>query len=100
VPVVALTGNEFVSRMGYALLKNIGLSELAAENCQEYANIAVTLANDLDYLKALRAGMRARLSASPLRDEIGFTRNLETAYRDMWRKWCNGVQLQHGGSVS
>lgn len=89
VPVVALTGNEFVSRMGHALLKNIGLPELATESRQEYVNIAVKLANDLGYLKTLRAGMRARLAASPLRDEIGFTRNLETAYRDMWIKWCD-----------
>lgn len=89
VPVVALTGQSFVSRMGYALLKNIGLLELAAESRQEYLGIAVALASDLDRLKALRSEMRARLSVSPLRDEIGFTRNLETAYRDIWRKWCN-----------
>jgi predicted O-linked N-acetylglucosamine transferase (SPINDLY family) len=32
--------------------------------------------------------MRARLEASALRDEIGFTRDLEAAYRAMWRQWC------------
>ena len=90
VPVVALTGQAFVSRMGYALLKNIGLPELAAKNRQEYVSIAIKLASDLERLKRLRAGMRSRLSASPLRDEVGFTRNLETAYRDMWRKCCDG----------
>lgn len=93
VPLVTLTGPSFVSRMGYALLKNIGLPELAAENQQAYLSIAVKLASDLDRLKTLRAGMRARLSASPLRDEIGFTRNLEAAYRDMWQRWCNEQSL-------
>jgi predicted O-linked N-acetylglucosamine transferase (SPINDLY family) len=88
VPVVALTGQAFISRMGYALLKNIGLPELAAADSRDYVKIAVGLAGDLERLKTLRAGMRARLSASPLRDEAGFTRNLETAYREMWRKWC------------
>jgi len=88
VPVVALAGQEFVSRMGYALLKNIGLPELAAASRQDYVKIAVSLAGDPERLKTLRTGMRERLAASPLRDEAGFTRNLETAYREMWRKWC------------
>jgi predicted O-linked N-acetylglucosamine transferase (SPINDLY family) len=92
VPAVALTGQTFVSRMGYALLKNIGLPELAADSRQDYVKIAVNLAGNLERLKTLRAGMRERLAASPLRDEAGFTRNLEAAYREMWRKWCTGVQ--------
>ena len=89
VPLVALTGQTFVSRMGYALLKNIGLSEFAAESEQEYVNIAVGLASDTERLEALRAGMRERLFNSPLCDEAGFTGNLERAYREMWGKWCN-----------
>lgn len=88
VPVVALTGQAFVSRMGYALLKNIGLPELAAQSKLEYVNIAVGLASNLERLNALRAGMRPRLLASSLMDEAGFARKLETAYRDMWRKHC------------
>ena len=88
VPVVSLIGESFVSRMGYAMLKNIGLADLAATTVQQYADIALDLASDPVRLAALRAGMRARLEASPLRDEIGFTRGLESAYRGMWRSWC------------
>jgi predicted O-linked N-acetylglucosamine transferase (SPINDLY family) len=33
--------------------------------------------------------MRQRLEASPLRDEAGFARDVEAAYRAMWRQWCN-----------
>ena len=32
--------------------------------------------------------MRKRMAASPLMDEARFTRNLESAYRAMWRTWC------------
>lgn len=88
VPVVSLTGQAFVSRMGHALLKNIGLPELAAANKQEYVDIAVRLANDTERLKTLRSGMRARLLASGLCDAAGFTHHLEAAYREMWRGWC------------
>jgi len=30
------------------------------------------------------------MRASPLMDEERFTRDLEHAYRQMWRKWCEG----------
>ena len=43
---------------------------------------------DLDDLAGLRDGLRARVRNSPLCDYDGFARNLEAAYRDMWRTWC------------
>ncbi len=30
------------------------------------------------------------MERSALRDEIGFTRTLEDAYRALWRRWCGG----------
>ncbi|MCC6303301.1 MAG: tetratricopeptide repeat protein, partial [Gammaproteobacteria bacterium] len=89
VPVIGLAGDRFSARFGYHLLKTVGLPELAGRDVADYIAIAETLAGDLDRLEALRAGLRARLDASPLRDEAGFTRQLEAAYRDMWRKWCD-----------
>jgi predicted O-linked N-acetylglucosamine transferase (SPINDLY family) len=41
-------------------------------------------------LRTLRAGMRDRLLRSPLMDHPGFTRELEGAYREVWRRWCAG----------
>jgi hypothetical protein len=32
--------------------------------------------------------MRSRFEASALRDETGFTREIEDAYRAIWRDWC------------
>jgi predicted O-linked N-acetylglucosamine transferase (SPINDLY family) len=87
-PVVALEGQSSVARSGYALLKAVGLSELCAGDEAGYVRIAVDLANNPERLSELRRGMRARLAASPLRDEAGFTRGIEAAYRAMWRAWC------------
>ncbi len=89
VPVVTLIGETSVARSGYALLKGIGLEELAARDEKEYVAIAAALAQDLDRLDALRGGMRQRIASSPLRDEAGLTRDLEAAYRAMWRAWCD-----------
>jgi len=30
------------------------------------------------------------MAASPLTDGKRYTRNLEAAYRTMWRRWCKG----------
>jgi predicted O-linked N-acetylglucosamine transferase (SPINDLY family) len=69
-------------------LQTLGLEELIARDEGEYVEIATRLANDLDRLDALRSGMRSRFEASALRDETGFTREIEDAYRAIWRDWC------------
>ena len=88
IPVVSRTGATSVARSGHALLKAVGLEALAVADEAAYVTTAVELAGDPARLAALRAGLRARFEASPLRDEAGFTREIEAAYRAMWREWC------------
>ena len=89
VPFVTLEGNHFVSRMGVTILTNAGLPELIAKSTDEYIKIAVDLANDRERLKKLRHGLREKVSASPLMDQKRFVRNMETAYRQMWRRYVS-----------
>jgi protein O-GlcNAc transferase len=88
VPVVSLVGDSAPSRGGASLLHAIGLDELVAQAPDQYVDIAAALAGDAARLAAMRAGMRERMRQSPLMDAERFTRNLEAAYRDMWRSWC------------
>jgi predicted O-linked N-acetylglucosamine transferase (SPINDLY family) len=88
IPVVSVVGATSVSRCGYALLKSVGLEELCGRDEAGYVRIATGLAGDLNRLATLRHCMRPRLEASPLRDEAGLARDIEEAYRAMWRKWC------------
>ena len=89
VPVVTLAGQAYVSRFGSSGLATLGLTELIAHSPDEYIEIAVGLAGNLDRLAQLRASLRARLVGSPLMDYKGFTRNLEAAYRRMWDVWLD-----------
>jgi len=90
VPVVTLVGSTVVGRAGLCQAMNLGLPELVARRPDEFVNIAVALAGDRERLSGLRAGLRARMEASPLMDAPRFARNLEAAYRSIWRRWCNG----------
>jgi len=90
LPVVTLCGPSFVHRLGHSFLARAGLEHLVARTPDEYRRIALDLARDLEGLAALRAGMRERLAASPTFDHAGHARELEQAYRDMWRCWCEG----------
>jgi len=88
VPVVSLVGSTAVGRGGASILANVGAPELVARTPQQYVQIATDLANDLPRLVELRRTLRPRMQASPLMDAPRFARNVEAAYRRMWRTWC------------
>jgi len=91
VPVVTLVGETQASRMGLSILSTLGLDKLIAYTPDEYVEICVELASNLDYLKELRQKMRERMLSSPLMNGKIFTHELEEHYRMMWKKWCNEV---------
>lgn len=62
---------------------NAGLPELIAQNIDEYVSKAVDLATDKEKLRTIRKGLREKFAASPVMDQERFTRNMETAYREM-----------------
>jgi predicted O-linked N-acetylglucosamine transferase (SPINDLY family) len=92
VPVVSLTGSSAPSRGGASLLGAIGLDELVVDTPDRYLNTVCGLASDPGRLSMLRAGMRTRMSGSPLMDVSRFTYHLEQAYRSIWRRWCEGTK--------
>lgn len=88
VPVVSLVGQRAVSRAGLSQLTNLGLSELVACTEEDYVRIATRLAGDLPRLAELRRTLRPHMEKSVLMDAPRFARQIESAYRAMWRKWC------------
>ncbi|MFA6441065.1 MAG: tetratricopeptide repeat protein [Sterolibacterium sp.] len=88
VPVVSLCGDRHAGRVGASLLNQIGLTELIADSTQSYVDIAAGLAGDIPRLGELRRTLRMRMKTSPLCDASAFARKVESAYRDMWQRWC------------
>ncbi len=88
VPVVTRSGSAPVSRAGLSLLSNVGLADLVAVGSDDFVGIAVRLARDPDRLAAMRAGLRERVTGSPLMDSRRFARAVEVAYRTFWDAAC------------
>jgi protein O-GlcNAc transferase len=65
-PCVTLVGESLFERLSFSVLMNLGLPELCAQTLDEYVAIAVRLAADPARIAELRAGLRARMQASPL----------------------------------
>jgi predicted O-linked N-acetylglucosamine transferase (SPINDLY family) len=88
VPVVTLVGSTVVGRAGLCLAQNLDLSQIVASTPDHFVEIAVGLVNDLPALAELRRVLRGRMERSPLMDAPRFARNMEAAYRQAWRRWC------------
>ena len=86
VPVLTLAGPVHAARVGNSILHAAGLDRLVATDAAGFSAAADALLADRDGLADLRRSLRGRLRQSSLCDETGFTRRLEQAYRDMWRR--------------
>jgi predicted O-linked N-acetylglucosamine transferase (SPINDLY family) len=91
VPVVTAPGSRPSSRSTASVLSTAGLPEWIASSPEDYVRLAAESARDEARLLELRKSLRERLRQSPLMDEERFVRDVEAAYRLMWRNWCGGT---------
>jgi predicted O-linked N-acetylglucosamine transferase (SPINDLY family) len=78
-----LKGTDFYSRIGLQCLLGVDAPQLIAESWTDYQAIALHAVADLNALDALRRHVRDRFENGPYGDFDGFTRSLETQYRQM-----------------
>jgi protein O-GlcNAc transferase len=88
VPVVTFRADRPAGRVTASILHALGLEELIANSPEEYLARARRLAGDRARLTQLRQELRPRMQQH-LGAGLPFTRRLEQAYRDMWRKWVS-----------
>lgn len=86
VPVVCLNGTRHASRVGTSILKTLGLTELLAEEKQQYVTISCLLAKDVKKLSEIRSELRTKMTHSSLMDNESFARKFESILLGVRRK--------------
>ena len=94
VPVVAVLGTHFASRVSSSLLQAVGLPELITDNLEDYESLALRLSRNPGELAALRTKLAQNRNTEPLFDTPRFVRNLESAYRQVWDRFLTGETPQ------
>jgi predicted O-linked N-acetylglucosamine transferase (SPINDLY family) len=89
VPIVTYYGESHVSRVTSDFLHQLGCQELIAYNWEEYIEKAVSLALDRTRLKQYHETIPSLFFNSPLGQPQILTKELEDAYRYMWKKYTH-----------
>ena len=95
VPLVALAGDTFASRVSASILTAAGLPELITSSLADYYNLALRLAGDRDALAGLKGRVQALRTSGPLFNTEQFTRDLERALATAWERHCAGLTPAH-----
>jgi predicted O-linked N-acetylglucosamine transferase (SPINDLY family) len=95
VPVVTKCGKTFASRVAASLLVHLCLPELITHTDEEYAKLAIQLANDSDRRTRLRSEIRGEVAISPIYQPNLFARSLEQAFTEMVRRHREGKAPDH-----
>jgi len=90
VPVLTCLGSTFAGRVAASLLQAVGLDEMITHSLEEYETLALKLARNPEQLAALKARLAENRNACALFDTPRYARNLETAYRAMWKRQQHG----------
>lgn len=75
VPVLTIKGENFKSRYGYSINKNLNLDKFIALNKNDFINKGISNSSDLNELNELRKQLRNRALKSPLFDTQRFNKN-------------------------
>ena len=86
LPVLTKIGETFAGRVAASLLNAVGLPELITETQQEYEELAIELATNPEKLAAIKQKLSQTRLTKPLFNTKLFTRHIEAAYTEMYRR--------------
>jgi len=95
LPLLTMIGKSFNSREAASILTSINLPELITNTPEEYEALAIELASNPDKLKAIKDKLTSNLSTAPLYDTKLFTKNIESAYTEMYERHHKGLEPDH-----
>jgi predicted O-linked N-acetylglucosamine transferase (SPINDLY family) len=95
VPVVALQGTNFASRVSGGLLVAAGLGNLVMPNVDAYVSASVSLLQQPETLKRLKTHLLQKRDRLPVFDAPTRTRQLEAAYMAAYQRALQGMPPDH-----
>lgn len=93
VPLVALAGDRFASRVGMAFLQELDRAEWIAPDADAYVRVVREITAMGPELPGIRADLRRRFDASSLGAPEPLARSFEDLVRSAWRAFCAGHRL-------
>ncbi|ONY27414.1 glycosyltransferase [Burkholderia cenocepacia] len=88
VPTLTIPGSTMAGRGSASWLQHVGCDAYIANDEDDFVAKALALSSDTTTLQALRAGLRARCSASAAFRPDVVAAGLSSALRTMWVRWC------------
>lgn len=85
IPLVTRVGEQFAARNSYTMMMNAGITEGIAWTDEEYVGWGVRLGKDETLRKEISWKLKKSRQTAPLWNGKQFTREMEKAYREMWR---------------
>lgn len=85
IPLVTRVGEQFAARNSYTMMMNAGITEGIAWTDAEYVEWGIKLGTDENLRKQVFWKLKESRKTSPLWNAKQFTREMETAYEQMWK---------------
>ncbi|QWE08769.1 tetratricopeptide repeat protein [Polynucleobacter ibericus] len=95
LPVLTLVGKSFAARVAASLLNAVGLPDMVVETQEEYEVLALDLATHPEKLQEIKARLKGNLLTAPLFDTPLFTKNLENAYIEIYKRHQKAIPPEH-----
>ncbi|MDS4030824.1 MAG: tetratricopeptide repeat protein [Candidatus Contendobacter sp.] len=95
LPVLTCIGEAFASRVAASLLDAIHLPELITRNLEDYERLAIELAINSTKLLEIKTKLENNKFTTPLFDTKLFTKHIEAAYTQMYKRYQADLPPDH-----
>ena len=84
VPLITISGNNFISRCGVSINKNLNTEDLIAKDLEQYIKVAIDLGKNPNKINYLRSQLIKNSRDSNLFNAAKFGNNFVVAIKEMW----------------
>ncbi|NEQ68061.1 MAG: hypothetical protein F6K21_21640, partial [Symploca sp. SIO2D2] len=87
IPLVTRVGEQFAARNSYTMMMNVGVTEGIAWTDEEYIEWGIRLGKEPQLRQKISWQLRQSRQTASLWNGEQFTREMETAYEQMWKDY-------------